>query len=257
MGLNVFIEAFYVSGPIASFVFFVLIAMSVLCWGLIIATAVHFSRLKKADQLFYQHYLESDKPADLFYAISDSEFGLDEMKASGLRILFIEIYKEVVTVEKHVVRLNFIDKKMQTIKANFNEMIQRSLQKVKNRENNKRERFFSFFATTSNVAPFIGLLGTVVGIINAFAAIGKAGSADLNFVAPAISEALVATALGLFVAIPASIAFNFFKAKSGRFRESFDEFSLDLLNRIQQQYFLRGLETATQSEEVLKPAASE
>jgi biopolymer transport protein TolQ len=239
MGFNVILEAFYVSGPVAAFVFLVLIIMSVLSWGLIVATAVYFKKLGAEDNDFLQVFEQADKPADLYRSIfieSDSN-----QKRSGVKIIFREVYREVIQVEQHIKGLNFIDPKMQTIKANFDEIMQRTLEKVKTKENNKRERFFSFFATTSNVAPFIGLLGTVIGIIDAFSEIGRIGSADLGFVAPAISEALVATALGLFVAIPASIAFNYFKAQSFKFRETFDHFTLDLLNRIQQQYFFKDI----------------
>jgi biopolymer transport protein TolQ len=235
MGFNVVFEAFYVSGPIAASVFIVLIILSVLSWGLILATAIYFKKLAAEDHSFLNLFAQSEKPMELYK--SNTETGTDTEKAAGVRAIFSEIYREVIQIEKHVTGLNFIDPKMQTIKANFDEMIQRTLEKAKSRENNKRERFFGFFATTSNIAPFIGLFGTVIGIIDAFNAISKAGSADLGFVAPAISEALVATALGLFVAIPASIAFNYFKAQSFKFRETFDHFTLDLLNRIQQQYF--------------------
>lgn len=235
MGLSVVLDAFYVSGPIAFFVFLVLIIMSIVSWGLILATAIYFRRLNQADSEFLSKFAETPKPLELYKSQTGSN-GNGE-KLSGVKAIFIEIYEQVIFIEKHVEGLNFVDPKMQSIKSNFDEVIDRTLVKVKSRENNKRERFFGFFATTSNVAPFIGLLGTVIGIIDAFNEIGKMGSADLGFVAPAISEALVATALGLFVAIPASIAFNFFRAKSLKFRETFDHFTLDLLNRIQQQYF--------------------
>ena len=75
----------------------------------------------------------------------------------------------------------------------------------------RREKSLSYLATTSNIAPFLGVLGTVIGIINAFTAIGKMGSAELSVVAPAISEALIATALGIAVAIPSSVGYNLFQ----------------------------------------------
>lgn len=227
------------SGPIAGFVFFVLVLMSVVSWGLIIATAVYFKRLAAEDIAFLELFSQKGTPTELY--ISQGSQENSDLKVVGVRAIFSEIYHEVVKLEKQVTGLNFNDPRMQMIKTNFDEMIQRTLVKVKNRENNKRERFFAFFATTSNTAPFIGLLGTVIGIIDAFSIIGKMGSADLGFVAPAISEALVATALGLFVAIPASIAFNYFRAQSFKFRETFDQFTMDLLNQIQQQYFLKNL----------------
>lgn len=239
MGLNVIIQALYVSGPVATFVFSVLIVLSVISWGLIIGTIVYYKRLATDDKKFLDEFAQAEKPADLYHKqLSEEE---TKKKGAGIKAIFTEIYHEVVLVEKHIVGLNFVDPKMQTIKANFDEIIQRTLEKVKSKENAKRERFLSFFATVSNIAPFIGLMGTVIGIIDAFAQIGKIGSADLGFVAPAISEALVATAAGLFVAIPSSIAFNYFKFQSSKFRDSFDQFSLELLNKIQQQYFFKEL----------------
>jgi len=78
------------------------------------------------------------------------------------------------------------------------------------REALRLERGLSFLATTGSAAPFIGLFGTVIGIINAFQGIGRAGSASLAVVAPGIAEALIATAVGLFAAIPATVFYNYF-----------------------------------------------
>jgi biopolymer transport protein TolQ len=88
-------------------------------------------------------------------------------------------------------------------------------------------------ATTGNTAPFIGLFGTVWGIMNAFVGIGQKGSANLAVVAPGISEALVATAAGLAAAIPAVIAYNFFMSKIRVVESELDSFSADLLNIIE------------------------
>jgi biopolymer transport protein TolQ len=81
---------------------------------------------------------------------------------------------------------------------------------IGSREGLRLEGRLSFLATTGSAAPFIGLLGTVIGIINAFQSIGRAGSASLAVVAPGIAEALIATAVGLFAAIPATIFYNHF-----------------------------------------------
>ena len=247
MSYEVIIEAFSVSGPVGILVFVTLLVLSVVCWGLIISTLIQLDRLTKIDKLFFDQFNQADQPKDLFDAILKSKE--DEEKKGGLKTLFVAVYNEVVTIEKNIPGLNFIDPKMAMVKSNFDETINRTLRRVRARENSKRERFFGVFATTSNVAPFIGLMGTVIGIIDAFSVIGRAGNADLAFVAPAISEALVATALGLFVAIPASVAFNYFKAKSLRFSENFDHFSLVLLNRIQQQFFLKSFQSAEEGNE--------
>jgi biopolymer transport protein TolQ len=90
-----------------------------------------------------------------------------------------------------------------------------------------------FLATTGNTAPFIGLFGTVWGIMNSFVGIGKMGSANLAVVAPGISEALVATAAGLAAAIPAVIAFNYFMSKIRVVESELQSFSADFLNIVE------------------------
>ena len=92
------------------------------------------------------------------------------------------------------------------------------------------ERYLPFLATTASSAPFIGLFGTVWGIMSAFHGIGQQGSASLAVVAPGISEALIATAAGLGAAIPAVIAYNYFVNQVKRWATEMEGFSLDLLN---------------------------
>lgn len=94
-------------------------------------------------------------------------------------------------------------------------------------EAQRLERGLSFLATTGSAAPFIGLFGTVVGIINAFSQIGRAGSASLAVVAPGIAEALIATAIGLFTAIPATIFYNYFVGAARPITSALDLFSAE------------------------------
>ena len=100
----------------------------------------------------------------------------------------------------------------------------RRLDWVQTDETHRLERGLSFLATTGSAAPFVGLFGTVVGIMNSFADIGATGSASLAVVAPGIAEALVATAVGLFAAIPAVIAYNYSSARVGRLGDRMDAF---------------------------------
>src|SRR5207249_10785628 len=92
------------------------------------------------------------------------------------------------------------------------------------------ERYLPFLATTASAAPFIGLFGTVWGIMSAFHGIGAQGSASLAVVAPGISEALIATAAGLAAAIPAVIGYNYFVNRVRHWATEMDGFTLDLLN---------------------------
>lgn len=108
--------------------------------------------------------------------------------------------------------------------------VERSLTLGINAELARMEKNLSWLATTASVTPFIGLFGTVWGIINAFQGLAAAGSASLRFVAPGISEALVATALGLGAAIPAAVAYNHFNAQLQHIGSRLDDFALEFMN---------------------------
>ena len=99
---------------------------------------------------------------------------------------------------------------------------------------NHHESYLPFLATTGNLTPFIGLLGTVIGIINAFAEIGIQGSASIAAVAPGVSEALVATAAGLFAAIPAVMAYNYFLSRIRKMAFRVEAFTIEFLNTIEE-----------------------
>ncbi|MBW2538234.1 MAG: MotA/TolQ/ExbB proton channel family protein, partial [Deltaproteobacteria bacterium] len=111
--------------------------------------------------------------------------------------------------------------------------VKRALRRAINTEVTRMTQMVPFLATTGNTAPFIGLFGTVWGIMNSFHGIGQRGSASLAVVAPGISEALIATAAGLAVAIPAVIAFNYFMNKIRIIESELQSFSADFLNIIE------------------------
>ena len=113
------------------------------------------------------------------------------------------------------------------------ENVKRALRRAINTETTRMTQMVPFLATTGNTAPFIGLFGTVWGIMSSFHGIGERGSASLAVVAPGISEALVATAAGLAVAIPAVIAFNFFMQKIRVVESELISFSSDFLNIVE------------------------
>jgi len=111
--------------------------------------------------------------------------------------------------------------------------VKRALRRATNTEMTRMTQMVPFLATTGNTAPFIGLFGTVWGIMNSFSGIGQRGSASLAVVAPGISEALVATAAGLAAAIPAVIAFNYFMNRIRIVETEMQSFSADFLNIIE------------------------
>ena len=114
--------------------------------------------------------------------------------------------------------------------------LERSLQLGMNEELSRLEQNMNWLATTATVSPFIGLLGTVWGIINAFQGLAQAGSASLRAVAPGISEALVTTAIGLIAAIPAAIFYNYFGNSIKEIGAKMEDFSLEFLNTTEQKF---------------------
>ena len=114
--------------------------------------------------------------------------------------------------------------------------LERSLQLGISEEMTKLDRNLSWLATTASVAPFIGLLGTVIGIIKAFNDLSTAGSASLRAVGPGISDALLATAVGLFAAIPAAMAYNHFGHMLKEIGARMDDFSIEFLNMTERSF---------------------
>ncbi|HIJ20981.1 MAG TPA: Tol-Pal system subunit TolQ, partial [Deltaproteobacteria bacterium] len=116
--------------------------------------------------------------------------------------------------------------------------LERSLKKATIDQHNKLDRALSFLATTGNTTPFIGLFGTVWGIMESFRNIGLKGSANLAVVAPGISEALIATACGLAAAIPAVVAYNYFSQRVSSLNSEMDIFTTDFLTMVGRRAFV-------------------
>lgn len=114
--------------------------------------------------------------------------------------------------------------------------VERGIERCIVDENLRYENSLIILATISSSAPFIGLFGTVTGIIDAFYSIGNQGSASIAVVAPGISAALVATAFGLFAAIPALVTYNFFRNKTRIIRQEMDRFGFELINLFDKEY---------------------
>jgi biopolymer transport protein TolQ len=112
--------------------------------------------------------------------------------------------------------------------------LERSAQTAASEAVTNLERRMTWLATIASASPFVGLFGTVMGIVNAFHGLGQAGTATLRAVAPGISEALIATAAGLFVAIPALVAYNQFSARIRIFASAIDDFCRELLNSLEE-----------------------
>jgi biopolymer transport protein TolQ len=168
--------------------------------------------------------------AEMGKVYSESE----DLPYSPVANLFRSGYSEIV-------RMNKIQAQPQGRAGNsamqpLLDVVERSLKRATIDQGNRLEKALSFLATTGNTAPFIGLFGTVWGIMESFRGIGLKGAANLAVVAPGISEALIATAAGLAAAIPAVVAFNYFNSKVNYLKSEMDNFSSDFLSLVERQF---------------------
>lgn len=231
-----FVDAVFLhSGFINLSVFMLLLVLSVSTWGLIIAKVLQLRNENMKDKGFVEQFNQAEDLHD--FSKNQRERGSIDY---DLGILFDETMRIVDRFKAEFPRMNFVDPVMEPVKENFDQIVDRTVERIALQMQERRDKNLAMLGTTSNIAPFLGVFGTVVGIINAFALIGKVGSADLSVVAPAISEALIATALGIFVAIPSSAAFNFFQYRIQHLSQSFDRFAKIMLNRIQLEILLKG-----------------
>jgi biopolymer transport protein TolQ len=149
-------------------------------------------------------------------------------KLSPLAALFQSGFKELAYLTKSNPNPGLTAEKI--------EILNRAIQKASNQEIAKMESMMSFLATTGSVTPFIGLFGTVWGIMDAFTRIGIVRSASLVTVAPGIAEALIATAVGLFAAVPAVIAYNYFLGRIKDVITEMEDFTFEFIGIVERLY---------------------
>jgi biopolymer transport protein TolQ len=203
------------SGLMAKFVLFVLLGFSVASWGIIAERWRSFSRAQRESDVFLDRFKKGGGLA----AIQDATATL---QASPLAHLFRAGFREISLNPPPADGAN-----PETVSA-----LDRVLRKHASVQVTELERSLGFLATTAGATPFIGLFGTVWGIMNAFHGIGVTGTASLAAYAPGIAEALVATAAGLAAAIPALIGYNHFMRQLRLFEAGMDEFSADMIHRV-------------------------
>ena len=188
----------------------ILVVMSVVSWAII---PVKWRELRSAEQdseAFLEVYQEGS--LDAAYQVAR------DLDRSPLASIFLTAYGEMNRMARH---------SDGSITEMQGEALTRHIGWASSREGLRIERGLPFLATTGSAAPFIGLFGTVVGIINSFQGIAAAGSASLAVVAPGIAEALIATAIGLVAAIPATIFYNYFVGELRGLTAAIDLFSVD------------------------------
>ena len=205
-----------------------LLGMSVVSWG-IIAYKVRY--LQKA-------YKQSEGFLDAFWASKrlDAIFQTSEnLSSSPISQVFRAGYIELAKLKKKG-KDDATDVPFGSEPGDL-ESIERSMRRAASAELTGLETLVPFLATTGSTAPFIGLFGTVVGIMSSFQDIGAMGNANLSTVAPGIGGALVATAFGLFAAIPAVVAYNYFLSKIRVLQSEMENFSADFLNIVKRHFF--------------------
>ena len=209
------------SGPIAKGVLVVLMVFSIVSWALIVEKAFQFRRVRRQTLEFLRVFREARRTSIVHTAAR-------RLRQSPLAQLYSAAYQEVSGIPE------VLDKVLDDFDEGLNgdrlEAVNRALRRASALEVARLEHYLPFLATTASATPFIGLFGTVWGVMAAFHGIGAQGSASLAVVAPGISEALIATAAGLGAAIPAVIGYNYFVNRVKHWAVEMEGFTMDLLN---------------------------
>ena len=215
------------AGLMVKFVLLILLILSVVSWTIIFLKFRYYRKIRIENEAFDSDYQRSNKLSDVLPA---SKKYSSSTTAEVFRVGYTELTK-VNKLSKDATR-------GEEISLSSLDNVQRALNRASNTEMTKLESALGFLATTGSASPFIGLFGTVWGIMETFKAIGARGSATLAVVAPGISEALIATAAGLAAAIPAVIFYNYFLNKSKTMVQEMDNFADEFLN-IVERYLIR------------------
>ncbi|MBA3037192.1 MAG: protein TolQ [Desulfobacterium sp.] len=218
------------AGIVVQGVLLTLVLFSMTTWTIIFLKFKYIRRAFKESESFIEYFWRSRDFSDV-YAKSK------ELTGSPLARIFRIGYSELTKLSQSGVSINSRSSESEdlTISSQFAGMdnIKRALRRAINSEITGLTQLVPFLATAGNTAPFIGLFGTVWGIMNSFHGIGLRGSATLAVVAPGISEALVATAAGLAAAIPSVIAYNYFMQKIRTMESELQSFAADFLNIVE------------------------
>jgi biopolymer transport protein TolQ len=199
------------SGLVAKTVLVILLLFSLASWAIIFSKWGLFRRARVQSNRFMRRFRKSER-------LQDVAAVAEQFKPSPLVAVFEGGYDELRRQAPYPIRMT---------------ALQRATQIAASEELTRLESRLPWLATTGAVTPFIGLFGTVWGIMDAFHGLGTAGSATLRAVAPGISEALITTAAGLFAAVPAVIAYNIFTQHIREFGARMDDFALELINEVE------------------------
>ncbi|MCH7672531.1 MAG: protein TolQ [Proteobacteria bacterium] len=218
------LQLIFNASPAVKFVMLILLLLSVVSWVMITQRWLVLSAAKKGVQNF-EHRFWSGMDLSQLYK-EGTEMQRENMQIVGMETIFRAGFKEFMRLRRQA-----------SVQGDaVMEGAQRAMRVAFSREEEKLEKHLPFLATVGSVSPYIGLLGTVIGIMNSFIGLANQAQATLQVVAPGIAEALIATAMGLFAAIPAVVAYNKYSANvdsiTGSYMTFSDEFSSILHRQI-------------------------
>lgn len=222
------LEVFFQAGPMAWTVALVLLALSVGSWSIMLGKYLQLQRAQAHTSTFLERFRNSQR-------FSEVAVEAKRLQASPLVGLFeagyAEIDSQVKAGRRPEERAPATSYRMKSLVS-----LERTLRRATGSELGRLARGTAFLATTAAASPFIGLFGTVWGIMVAFQDIGLSGSTSLVAVAPGIAEALINTALGLVAAIPALLGYNYYAARLKGVRADLDDFTLEFMNLAERNF---------------------
>ncbi|NQU03439.1 MAG: protein TolQ [Syntrophaceae bacterium] len=227
------------AGPMVQFVLILLIFFSVISWAIILVKYRTIRRSKRENDMFLDIYMRSNKLSLIF---PESKKFRNSTIAEVFRAGYTELGKIARMKKDTPPGGDVADDGLWSLEMRGLDNVERALNRACDSESSKLESALGFLATTGSASPFIGLFGTVWGIMNAFRGIGIKGSATLAVVAPGISEALIATAAGLAAAIPAVIFYNYYLNKIKTISVETDSFASEFLN-IVERYHIKSIQS--------------
>lgn len=215
-------------GTVSIFVLLILLVFSVSSWGIIVYKWKMFRATDDEEEQFLQIFERSQLNSKGFDTLKKTGKSLPSSPSGAV---FVGIAHKV---DQHGDLLGGGDiiERQRERRLPDRHYLEKVVQYIVQGQISHQERYLPFLATTGNITPFIGLFGTVIGVMNAFREIGDQGSASIAAVAPGVAEALVATAAGLFAAIPAVVAYNFFLTKIRKCAYRVEAFSIEFLNAL-------------------------
>lgn len=221
------LDALLQASPLVQMTLLALVFLSVVCWAVALYKYKQFKSIEKANEPFLSQF-EKSHSLDKIYE------GIGQHSSSNLARVFLAGYGEMKKIAESPRR----EKKEGTLlQLTGIDNIERILRKTIDIEISSLEDKLNVLATTGSTGPFIGLFGTVWGIMGSFHKIGQMGTATLAVVAPGISEALIATAIGLAAAIPAVMMYNHFISEIKKQEMALNNFAVDFLNIAKRNFF--------------------